>query len=162
MNLAIIVSASKNNVIGLKGKTPWHISKDMKRFKDITINHPLIMGRKTYEFILETLGKPLPQRKNIVLSTTLNPGGKIHVARNMEEALKLSDNQDTYVIGGEKIYRLFLPLVNRIELTRIHQYFDGDAFFPETNWEEWSMILNQGDLSENGIPYSFLTYLRKQ
>jgi dihydrofolate reductase len=162
MNLAIIVSASENNVIGLKGKTPWHISKDMKRFKDITINHPVIMGRKTYESILETLGKPLPQRKNIVLSTTLNPGGEIHVARNIEEALKLLDNQDTYVIGGEKIYRLFLPLVNRIELTRIHQYFDGDAFFPETNWEEWSMILNQDDLSEEGIPYSFLTYLRKQ
>ena len=162
MDLAIIVSASKNNVIGLKGKTPWHISKDMKRFKDITINHPVIMGRKTYEFILETLGKPLPQRKNIVLSTTLNPGGEIHVARNIEEALKLSDNQDTYIIGGEKIYRLFLPLVNRIELTRIHQYFDGDAFFPETNWEEWSMILDQRDLSEEGIPYSFLTYLRKQ
>ena len=157
----MIVSASKNNVIGLRGKTPWHIARDMKRFKEITINHPVIMGRKTYEFILESLGKPLPKRKNIVLSTTLNPGGEIHVARNIEEALKLADNQDTYIIGGEKVYRLFLPLVKRIELTRIHQYFEGDAFFPEPNLEEWKVLVGEKNLSEDGIPYSFLTYLRK-
>ena len=157
----MIVSASQNNVIGLRGKTPWHIARDMKRFKEITINHPVIMGRKTYEFILETLGKPLPQRKNIVLSTTLNPNKGIHVAKNIEEALKLTDNQETYVIGGEKVYRLFLPLVNRIELTKIHQYFEGDAFFPELNWEEWKMLAGERNLSEDGIPYSFFTYLRR-
>ena len=161
MDLTIIVSASKNNVIGLKGKTPWHISKDMKRFRDITINHPVIMGRKTYESILETLGKPLPQRKNIVLSETLESGEGIYVARNIKEALELANNQDTYVIGGEKVYRLFLPLVNRIELTRIHQHFEGDAFFPEQNWEDWKMLIGKKNLSEDGIPYSFLTYLRK-
>ena len=161
MDLTIIVSASKNNVIGLKGKTPWHISKDMKRFRDITINHPVIMGRKTYESILETLGKPLPQRKNIVLSETLESGEGIYVARNIKEALELANNQDTYVIGGEKVYRLFLPLVNRIELTRIHQHFEGDAFFPEPNWEDWKMLLGKRNLSEDGISYSFLTYLRK-
>lgn len=158
MNLTIIAAASENNVIGMKGKIPWDIPKDKKRFRGLTKDHPVIMGRKTYESILESLGKPLPQRKNIILSNTLASEEGIYIAGNIEEALRLTDDRDSYVIGGGEIYELFLPFTDRIELTRIHRHFEGDAFFPEVKWNDWNLVYEEKNLSESGIPYSFLTY----
>ena len=160
MSLTIIVAVSENNLIGIGGKIPWKIKEDMERFKQLTLNHPVIMGRKTYESIPEKF-RPLSERKNIILSNTLKQENGIYIARNIEEALELTDNQDTYVVGGEKIYKLFLPLVDRIELTRIHQYLKGDAFFPKQNRENWKILLGKKNLSEDGIPYSFSIYLRR-
>ena len=160
MSLTIIVAVSENNLIGIGGKIPWKIKEDMERFKQLTLNHTVIMGRKTYESLPQKF-RPLPGRKNIVLSNTLKQENGIYIARNIEEALELTDNQDTYVVGGEKIYKLFLPLVDRIELTRIHQYLKGDAFFPKQNRENWKILLGKKNLSEDGIPYSFSIYLRR-
>ena len=161
MDLTIIVAASENNVIGIEGRIPWDIPKDKKRFRDITKDHPVIMGRKTYESILKSLGKPLPQRKNIILSNTLASEKGIYIARNIEESLRLTDDKDSYVIGGEKIYKLFLPITNKIELTRVHQHFRGDVFFPEVKWKDWNLVSEEKNLSDDGLPYSFLTYVKR-
>ena len=159
MNLTIIVAVSANNVIGKNGKIPWKISEDMKRFKELTTGHPVIMGRKTYESFPPKF-RPLPERKNIVLSRNLNSNENIYIARNIEEALELTEDKNSYIIGGEKIYESFFPLVNKIELTRVHKFMEGDVFFPEVNWNEWNLINEEKNIDE--IPYSFMTYVRKK
>jgi dihydrofolate reductase len=164
MALTIIAAISTNNVIGANGKIPWDIPEDIKRFKDLTLNHPVIMGRKTFENILRKSGKPLPKRKNIVLSTTLQPQEGVYTARTIDEALRLTGNETSYVIGGAQIYELFLLRTDKLEITRVHGYFEGDAFFPEIDWNEWQMI--DSEIRDNMFQikppyYSFLTYIRK-
>ncbi|MEK6840899.1 MAG: dihydrofolate reductase [Nanoarchaeota archaeon] len=162
MDLRIIVAVSENGVIGINGKVPWDIKEDRVRFRDLTLKHPIvIMGRKTYESILEFLGKPLPNRKNIVLSKTLEPTEGIYVARDIEEAIKLTENLESYVIGGKRVYEEFLPIVNLMDITRVHRNYRGDTFFPEINWEEWKRISEERKMNEDGICFSFLRYLRK-
>ncbi len=164
MALAIIAAISDNNVIGMEGKIPWNIPEDMKRFRDLTLNHPVIMGRKTFENILNKFGKPLPERKNIVLSTALKSQEGIHIARTIDEALRLTGKENSYVIGGAQIYKLFLPEADKLEITRIHGYFAGDAFFPQVNWNEWQLVNSE---IEDNLPEiipsccSFLTYVKK-
>jgi dihydrofolate reductase len=160
MDLILIAAVSENNIIGKDGKIPWHIPEEIKHFKDLTLEHPVIMGRKTYESIQDKF-RPLVKRKNIVLSKNFRSNEEIYLARNIEEALELAENKDTYIIGGEKIYNLFLPFINKIELTRIHRFYDGDSFFPVLNWEEWNLINEERNTSKNGIEYSFLSYDRK-
>lgn len=155
MNLTIIAAISKNNVIGKYGEIPWYIPEDIKRFKDITFNHPVIMGRKTYESLSEKF-KPLPGRKNIVLSNTLNEQSGIYLARNIEQAISFTDNKDSFIIGGGEIYKKFLPFSNKLEITRVNQNVFGDILFPEINFSEWDLINRE----DRGF-YSFLTYLRK-
>ena len=161
MKITLIAAISENNVIGVEGKVPWHIPEDMKRFRELTLEHPAIMGRKTYESIPDRF-RPLPKRKNIVMSKSLNPKEGIYIARNVDEALVLAEEKDSYVIGGAEIYRLFLSLADELEITRVRKYFDGNAFFPEVDWNEWKLINPEENLiSKNeGIPYSFLTYKR--
>ena len=149
MNLILIVAISENNVIGKDSKMPWHIPEDLKRFRELTLNHPIIMGRKTFE----SIGKPLDKRKNIILSRTLESVPKIYIARTIEEALELTENKDSYIIGGETIYKTFLLKANRLELTRINKQYEGDSFFPEIDWGQWYLI-NE----ECKGPYSFLSY----
>ena len=160
MNLTIIVAISENNIIGIKNKIPWHIKEDMLRFKELTLNHPVIMGRKTYESFPPKF-RPLPERKNIVLSKTLNPKKGIYIARNIERALELTGGKDSYIIGGEKIYELFLPITDKIELTRIYNSYEGDIFFPKISWNEWKLIKEEKRISKKEkISYSFLTYIK--
>lgn len=156
MNLTIIAAISENNVIGNQNNIPWEIPEDMKRFRDLTLNHPVIMGRKTFESIIEKLGKPLPYRKNIVLTNSLSEFKGIYLAKTINEALRLTEDKDSYIIGGKQIYESFLSIVNCLEITRVHKNVEGDTFFPEVNWEEWNLI-NENKKED----YSFLTYLRK-
>lgn len=157
-NLTLIVAVSENNVIGIGDKIPWRIKEDMLRFKNLTLNHSVIMGRKTYESIPEKF-RPLPDRKNIIMSRTLGIQNGIYIARNVDEALNFAEKKDSYIIGGEEIYKMFLPLSNKIELTRVHKNYEGDVFFPEVNWDEWNLINDSGKLStDKDTEYSFLTY----
>ncbi|MEK6827161.1 MAG: dihydrofolate reductase [Nanoarchaeota archaeon] len=156
MNLTIIAAISENNVIGNQNNIPWEIPEDIKRFRNLTLNHPVIVGRKTFESIIKKLGKPLSKRKNIVLTNSLNEFQGIYTARTIKEALELTEDKDSYVIGGRQVYELFLPLVNCLEITRVHKNVEGDTFFPEVNWEGWDLI-NEHKKAD----YSFLTYLRK-
>lgn len=151
-NLTIIVAMSENNVIGLNGKLPWHMPSDLKRFKNLTINNSVIMGRKTFE----SIGRILPNRENIILTKQNNfniYGAKI--ANNLEDAIKQSSN-NVFIIGGEEIYRQTLPIVNKLEITKIHRNYDGNAFFPKINYSEWNLT-NKTNYKD----YSFLTYTRK-
>lgn len=155
--LSLIVATAENNVIGMDNKMPWHIPEDFKHFKEITLGKPCIMGRKTYESILDQLGKPLPGRESIVISR----GGYTHEgctsAASVEEAIekaKTITDGEIMVIGGAQIYALTLPIANRIYLTRVHQTPEGDAFFPEfgADWQETEFE------SHNG--FSFVTLER--
>ena len=169
MDLTIIVAVSENNVIGVNGKIPWRIKEDMQKFKEITLHHPVIMGRKTYESIPERF-RPLPDRDNIVLSRTLGITEGISVARTIDEALtmaRLGNELEPYIIGGEETYRLFFPLSSNIELTRVYRTYSGDrvSYFPEMNMDEWNLIGRQDRLISDelgDLKYSFLTYERKQ
>jgi len=162
MSLTLIASISKNNVIGVNGKLPWHIPEDLRRFRELTMGHPVIMGRKTYDSIPEKF-RPLPGRKNIVLSDSFKESrSDIYLAKNMGEALGFTNGEDAYIMGGRKIYELFLPVADKMEITRVHRRFEGDAFFPEINWNEWDQFKEEKRISEiESTPYSFLTYSRR-
>lgn len=162
MKLSAIVAISKNNVIGKDNELPWYLPADLKYFKKITINHPVIMGRKSYEAI----GQPLPKRTNIVL--TRDPyfiASSIIVAHSVEEALALAydiDTDEVFVIGGAMIFEHCLPFLDRLYITEIHADFDGDAFFPEWNREDWKLISEDHHTSDkkNEFDYSFKIYER--
>lgn len=166
MKLGIIVAVSDNNVIGKDGKLPWpKIPGDLPRFKRLTLGNPVIMGRKTYESLPEGC-RPLPGRKNIVLSKFLNYGGAIFnydkygcvfIARTIEEALRFAEEKDSWVIGGEKIYEQFLPLSDGMEVTRVKGNFEGDAYFPAVDWDEWAEVSR-----EDYQTHSFVSYTRRQ
>ena len=155
MELTIIAAISENGVIGKSGKLPWHYSEDLKRFKQLTLNHSVLMGRKTYESILNYKGCPLENRTNIVLSSKkyYNSIEGVIFVNSLDEALNKVRGEKVYIIGGEKVYRLTLPLANKMEITKIHKIVEGDAFFPEYNKDEWKEVKR-----EDREEYSFLTY----
>ncbi len=128
MKLYHVVAMAKNRVIGKDNKLPWHFSSDLKHFKQLTTGSTVIMGRKTFE----SIGKPLPNRENIVLSTTPrknSPG--LQFAASLEEALKNVRTFQAYIIGGENLYRQTMDKVDGIYLTNIEGDYEGDAFYPE-------------------------------
>lgn len=151
----IIAALSENNVIGKDNSLPWNISEDLKRFKKLTNNNAIVMGRKTYE----SVGRPLPNRYNLVLSKggLIIPGTS--VVDSLESAyLDASNNgyDKIFVCGGASVYEEALKDADRMFLTRVHDKIVGDTYFPEVNWNEWKLVNedNQGS-------YSFLDYLRK-
>ncbi|MFM7294217.1 MAG: dihydrofolate reductase [Burkholderiales bacterium] len=138
--LNLIVAVAKGNVIGLGGKMPWHLPAELAYFKQITMGHPIIMGRKTFD----SIGRPLPGRQNIVV--TSNPqwshaGVDIHAS--IESALSAVDGRDAFVIGGATLYQAALPLAQRIYLTAIDATVEGDTFFPELSPLDWREISRQ-------------------
>ena len=159
--ITIIAAVSENNVLGKNNKLIWHIPDDLKRFKKLTLGHSVIMGRKTFE----SISKPLPKRKNIILTRNKNYKAKgTFIANNIQEALNFckNDNQP-FIIGGGEIYKLFIDITDKIELTRIHQSYNGDAFFPEILEENWKLIYSKkNNLNKNPIiDFSYLTYIKK-
>lgn len=160
---SIIVAMAQNNCIGRDNKMPWHISEDLKRFKSLTMGHPVIMGRKTYESILGYLGKPLPGRTNIVISRNgLNNTHNVPVFDTIEKAVSYGQTlteSKLFIIGGAQIYTQALPFADIIHLTQVHHPVEGDAFFPvfdQKDWEETERI----DHLANDPPFSFVTLQR--
>lgn len=159
--LSIIVAKSKNNVIGKDNKLIWNIPDDLKRFKKLTTNHTIIMGRKTFE----SLGRVLPNRKHIVLTndkryTVDNPN--VQIIHDVEELSKYEeDNQEHFVIGGAMIYKLLLPKCNRLYITEIDEKFEGDTFFPEIKQAEWKIVKKEeGPQDDNTFKYYYIDYER--
>ena len=158
MEIFLIVAVDKNLAIGKDGKIPWHIKEDLQYFRKNTLNTAMIMGRSTFD----SIGKPLPDRQNIVMTRSpTNREGVIEVldaASAIKEAKKTSNKIS--VIGGESIYKEFLPLASKLLITEINITVEGaDTFFPEwqkQKWTEKSRIISK----ENGIEYSFVEYLR--
>jgi dihydrofolate reductase len=125
VKLAIIVAIARNRVIGKDGKLPWHISEDLKRFKRLTTGHAVLMGRKTFE----SIGRPLPNRRNVVISSTPQPG--VETFRTVAEALEaLKDQEKVFVIGGGQLYASLLDSADELYLTLVDQNIEGDTFFP--------------------------------
>lgn len=158
--LTIIAAASENNALGKDQDLPWHLPDDFKHFKKLTTGHPIIMGRKTFE----TFPKPLPNRTHIVITRKKNyPANGCIPVENIQQALAecKNDNQ-AFVIGGGEIYKLAMPLADKIELTRVHARVEADTFFPEidlTSWQLENKIFHPADEKHN-YAFSFLTYKR--
>jgi dihydrofolate reductase len=138
--VSIIVAVADNNVIGADNKMLWHIPEDFKHFKAVTMGKPCIMGRKTFDSIVASLGKPLPGRVNIVISRSNPQYSGALTCKDLNEALEQAAKTGTdeiMVIGGAQIYAQALPLAQKIYLTRVHQIPEGDATFPTLSKTEW-------------------------
>ncbi len=140
-----IVAMAVNRVIGNAGTIPWHLPEDFKFFKAITMGHAILMGRKTYE----SIGRPLPGRENIVLSRTMPEIAGITIVRSLEEIQEPTDGRDLFVIGGEEIYRLLLPRVQELYVTKVPRTIDGDTRFPEfeKQFDAGTKVLETNDFS---------------
>lgn len=158
MVISLIAAMDKHRVIGKDNTLPWKISADLKRFKELTSGKPVIMGRKTFE----SIGKPLPNRTNIIITRDKNymASGCI-VVHSVEGALKAAAvGKEVMVIGGAEIYKQFLPRANRLYLTLINEEFEGDAYFPEYNKNEWKEVFRE-DHEDNGLRYAFVNLERR-
>lgn len=163
LRISLVVAVSENGVIGQNGKLPWRLSDDLKLFKQTTLNHYILMGRKTYE----SIGRPLPQRVNIVISRQADyaaPG--IQVVPNLSKAFEQAEaasEKEVFVIGGGEIYRLALPYSHQIYLTRVKVEIEGDTFFPELDpkiWQEKSRVPYPAD-EKNQYPFDFIVLEKK-
>ena len=158
--ISLIVAASMNNAIGIRGDLPWRLSDDLKRFKAVTMGKPIIMGRKTWD----SIGRPLPGRQNIVITRQPEFSAEgCDVVASVAEAVALAgDVDEVMVIGGSQIYELALPWAERIYLTRVHAQVDGDAFFPEVDESQWRLISEERQVADerNDFDYSFRIYDR--
>jgi dihydrofolate reductase len=155
--IKIIVAMSNNRVIGNNNELIWKLSSDLKRFKELTTGYPVVMGRKTYE----SIGKPLPNRRNIIITRNLEYEVNVcEVVSSLEEALLLTNN-DCFIIGGGEIYKQSLEVADKIYLTLVHKDFEGDTTFPELG-KEWATIDTKDfDADEkNEYNYSFIEYDR--
>ncbi len=160
--VSIVVAMDEKRGIGKTelgiGKLPWHIPDDLKRFKQLTTGHPIIMGRKTFDSIIALRGKPLPNRTNIVI--TRDPTFKIEgcvVVHSLEEALekaKKIENKEIFIIGGGQIFEQAIPFADRIYLTLVEGKYEADTFFP--NYPEFKKLVSQENGVSNRIKYKFL------
>ena len=159
--LSIIACISQTNrAIGYQNRLLYHIKSDLTRFRELTTGHTIIMGRKTYESLPNGA---LPHRRNIVVSRRMKEMEGCEVYPNLEAALKAAEGEfgETFIIGGESIYRQSLPAARKLYLTVVDATpQQADAFFPEINPEEWELIEKEMR-NENGLSFSFLTYLKK-
>ena len=155
----IIAALAANRTIGLNNAIPWRLPEDLKRFKALTIGHTIIMGRKTWE----SLGRPLPQRRHIVISRNPDyaaPG--IEVAHSLAAAVRVCAEETTvFIIGGAEIYAQALACADRLELTEIRSDFVGDAWFPEFDRGLWRETQRESHETDSGLAYDFVRYERK-
>ncbi len=162
MRLSVIVAMSENRVIGCGGQLPWRLSADLRRFKQLTMGHHLLMGHRTFE----SIGRPLPGRTSVILSrqtdTVAVPG--VILSPSLEHALQVAaGDEELFAIGGGEVYRQILPLAERVYLTQVHARVEGDVTFPELPEGEW-VLRDQSPRYEadekNDHSYTFLQYVR--
>lgn len=159
--IIMIAAVAENNALGKNNELIWHLPNDFKRFKSLTSGHHIIMGRKTFE----SFPKPLPNRTHVII--TRQKGYQAEgciIVDNMEKALAVCpEDMDTFIIGGGEIYTIGLPFADKLEITRVHHNFEGDAYFPEINDEEWKIIVSEyNEKDEKHLyDYSYQTFIRK-
>jgi dihydrofolate reductase len=158
--VALVAAMAENRVIGKNGHLPWHLPKDLKYFKKLTVDRTVIMGRKTFEEIK----RPLDNRRNVVITRNhaFQPHG-VTVVPSLDEALALAATEDeVFVIGGGDIFRLALPRADRLYLTVIHAQVEGDTWFPEFDKAAWALESEERHEvdSQHAYPFSFRTYRR--
>lgn len=168
MNIEIVVAVAQGRVIGKDGKLPWKLPADLRRFRQLTMGYPVIMGRKTFE----SIGKPLGGRMNIVLSRTWRPMGYeagMTVVGSLGEALEFARGhavvvpEKCFIIGGAEVYEQALPITDTIHATAILDKYEGDAHFPDIGWRDWALMKEESHgAGPNGEPaHVYLTYQRK-
>ena len=161
MTLAVIAAVSRNGVIGRAGKLPWHLSADLKRFKQITTGHAIIMGRKTYQ----SIGRPLPNRRSLVI--TRDPAFRasgVEIVHSLDEALVAARGESKqFVIGGAAIFADALLRADELYLTRVHAEVDGDAYFPDVDFGAWELVeeASHDADAKNNYPITFQVYQRR-
>ncbi|MCK5926360.1 MAG: dihydrofolate reductase [Methylococcales bacterium] len=164
MKISLIVAMANNRIIGKNNKMPWHLSADLKKFKQTTLGNPILIGRKTHE----SIGRVLPERKNIIISHNPHYQSKgCEVFNHIEGALENlanANHTEVFIIGGAGFYQSMLPHATTLYLTEIHKAFSGDTYFPEINVDEWQELarnnINNDPLVD--FTYSFVTLKRKE
>ncbi|MEX2131688.1 MAG: dihydrofolate reductase [Pseudohongiellaceae bacterium] len=166
MKLSLICALAQNGIIGKNNKLPWHLSEDLKYFKRTTMGKTIIMGRKTFE----SIGKPLPGRTNIIVTRSRDyEVDNARVVDSLADAIDLAENisiidgsDEVFVIGGAELFKIALPLVDRMHLTLVHAEVEGDTWFPEFDAEEWaeSSRLDFPAADANPYPYSICVFDR--
>lgn len=161
MTLSLIAAIANNNVIGGKNQLLWHLPADLTFFKQTTMGKPIIMGRKTFE----SIGKPLPGRENIIITrnATYKAEGCL-VVNSLQEALSnLTPTNEAFVIGGAELYKQAITMADKLYITNVFATFDGDAFFPAIDTNEWVLEKEERHYADekNKFSYSFCTYIKK-
>lgn len=156
--LSLIVAMARNRVIGIDNALPWHLPEDLKHFRNLTMGHHIIMGRKTYD----SIGRPLPGRTTVIVSR--DPGYAMAgclVAHSLDEAVRLSvGDAEAFFVGGSSLYGQALPLADRLYITEIQADFEGDAHFPEFDPAHWQETARERHTSGTGLVYDFVVYDR--
>ncbi len=161
MKISIIVAVAQNGVIGDQNSLIWHISEDLRHFKSVTQGHSVVMGRKTYE----SLGRPLPNRENIVITRQDIEIEGCKVAHSLREAIEVSSEcEELFIIGGAQIYAEALTLADKFYLTRVHHDYNGDTIFPEWSEDDWQLVdskhYEHGEKYE--YPFTIETYTSRR
>ena len=153
MKLSLIVAMASNRAIGLNNQMPWHLSADLKKFKQITMGAPILMGRKTYE----SIGRPLPGRDNIIISRNPTYTQKgCRVFNDIDSALSSCQQYDeVFIIGGASFYQSVLAKADILYLTHINKEFDADTFFPEIDKNEWKEVSREDISDDNTVDFSY-------
>jgi dihydrofolate reductase len=159
--IIMIAAVAENNALGKDNELVWHLPNDFKRFKSLTTNHHIIMGRKTFE----SFPKPLPNRVHVVITRQKDYNHEVCiVVDSIEKAIAACpENEDSYIIGGGEIYNLALPYTDIIEITKVHHTFEADAFFPEINNDEWQLVESEENYKDEKhlYDYTYETYIKK-
>ena len=157
--LTIVAAVASNLALGKNNQLLWHLPADLQFFKKTTLNHPIIMGRKTWD----SLGRPLPGRRNIVISRDGSKAAQgAEFVTSLAEALKrLSPNEHAYIIGGAQIYQQALPLVDHVVATEVKAVVEGDAFFAALDTSQWKEVSRVSQPPENGLAYDIVQYDRR-
>ena len=154
----LLAAVAANGIIGVDGRLPWHLPEDLKHFKKLTLGHPIIMGRKTWE----SLGRPLPQRENIVVTRNPDydaPGAA--VATSLEAALALCAGETVaFVIGGQQLFADSLPIASGLVLTEIYKDYEGDTWFPPYDRAQWRETQRESHTAADGMRFDFVLYQR--
>ena len=160
--ISIIVAIASNYAIGKDNDLLWHISKDLKRFKEITKSHYIVMGKRTY-YSLPT--RPLPNRTSLIITDVAEEViDNCIMAYSIDDAVSKMDSvNENFIIGGGSIYNQFMPIANKLYITRVHKDYDADTFFPEISLDEWELISQEevDDDPQNDFSYTFEVYTKK-
>lgn len=154
MRLSLIVAMASDRVIGLNNQMPWHLPADLTWFKKNTLNKPIIMGRKTYE----SIGRPLPNRHNIIISRSpqVSDNPQVTWVSSLEQAIEVAkDHEEVFIIGGGNIYQQALPYADRLYLTHIDAKLEGDTCFPDYQPQQWQVIFSESHHSDEKNQYGY-------
>ncbi|MFD2212472.1 DfrD/DfrG/DfrK family trimethoprim-resistant dihydrofolate reductase [Metabacillus endolithicus] len=153
MKVSLIVAMDQNRVIGYKNDIPWRIPRDWEYVKNVTKGHAIILGRKNFE----SIGRALPHRRNIILTRDKDFSFEgCEIVHSIEEVFELCKQEnEVFIFGGEQIYKLFLPYVENMYITKIHHSFEGDTFFPEVNEKDWKEVSVEKGIKNDQNPYTY-------